>query len=100
EGESECHEREQHLGHEQHPPPVDRVRERATDDGQRQQREELAEREQAYLQRRMRQLVELERGGDGGDLAPEGRDRLSDEPPPEGGVPAERGAVDFETPET
>ena len=49
------------LGDEQEPAPVDRVGDRAADDRQRQQRDELAEREQADLEGRVRQLVDLER---------------------------------------
>ena len=42
----------------------------------------------------MGQLVELERRGDRGDLAAEGRDRLADEQPPEGRVALERAKID------
>jgi hypothetical protein len=40
------------------------------------------------------QLVELERRGDGGDLAAEGGDRLADEEPAEGRIAPERAEVD------
>jgi hypothetical protein len=80
-------EREQRLRPQEQPPAVDRVRDRAADDGERQQGDELAEREQADLESRVRQLVQLEGRRDRRDLASERRDRLADEEPPEGAVP-------------
>jgi len=61
---------------------------------QDQQREELAQREQADLKGRVGQLVELERRGDGGDLTAEGRDRLADEEAAKGRVVPQRRDVD------
>src|SRR5919206_48683 len=89
-------EREQRLGREQQPAAVDSVGDRAADDRERQQREELAQREQPDLQGRVREAVELKRRSDGGDLAAEGGDRLADEEAAERGVAAQRADVDDE----
>ena len=88
---------QQYLGVEQQPTAVERVGEGAADDGQGQEREELAEREQPDLEGRVRQVVELERSRHRGDLAAEGRDRLPDEQPAEGRVASERAEVDRQT---
>jgi len=86
EREATRHEREQRLGQQKQPAPVDGVRDRAADDRQRQEREQLAEGEQADLERRVGQLVELEGRRDRRDLAAEGGDGLADEQPPKGRV--------------
>jgi hypothetical protein len=78
-GQGNRDEREADLAGEQETPPVDGIRERAADDRRKEQRGEGREREQADLQRRVRQLVELVRDGDPRDLACDEGDRLAEE---------------------
>ena len=86
--------RQRDLGLKRDPAAVERVRDRAARDRQREQRDELAEGEQSDLQRRVGQLVELVRGGDGGDLGAEGRDRLAHEEAPERRIAPQRRRVE------
>src|SRR5262249_11390481 len=81
--ESDRNEREAAFGEEQHRAPVDRVRDRAADDRRDEERNERGQVEQPYLERRMGQVVELDRQSDPGDLAEEPRDRLADVQLPE-----------------
>ncbi len=66
------------LGHQDQPAPVDRIRDRAADERERQERNQLAERDQPDEERRARELVDLVRDRDEADLAPDQRDRLAD----------------------
>jgi len=92
--EAEGDQRQEHLGHEQHPAAVDCVRDRAADDREGQERDELADREKPDLERRVGDRVKLIRRGNRRDLAAEGRDGLADEEPAESRVAPKRADVD------
>jgi hypothetical protein len=90
----ERHDREPGLGAEQEPAAVDRVGDRAADDRDDEERHERAEAQQADGERRVGQIVELDRDGDKGDLAADVRDRLAGPQTPERRRVAERREVE------
>jgi hypothetical protein len=75
---------------------VEAVGDRSTDRGEEQQRHGVADREQADLERRPGQRVELERDRDERDHVPEIRDRLAAPEQAEVARLAERSCVDGE----
>jgi hypothetical protein len=92
--EEERHRGEQHLRPEEEPPPVDGVCDRTADERHHEERPKRAEREQADGERRVREVVELDRNGDERDLAADERDRLAGPETAEGRRLAERSDVD------
>ena len=84
------------LLHEHQPAAVDGVGDRAADHGQRQQWNEMRERDQADGERRARELVHLVRERDLGDLRPDERDALAEPQSPEGGRLPQRCEVESE----
>ena len=90
-------EHEQHRVGEQHEPAaVVRVRQGAAEQRGGEQRHELGEPEQADDERRVRQLVDLERDRDERDHRARERDALADEQQPEVAVASERAEVERE----
>jgi hypothetical protein len=69
----------QHVGDQQHPPPLDGVGDRAAEDRQHEQRHQLAQRDQPNGQRVAGHLVHLEGHGHERDVAAELRHGLPGE---------------------
>ena len=81
------------MHHDDEPPAFDRIRERSSDDREHEHRHERAEAQQTDRERRMRQLVDLERHDGRHDLVAEVGDGLPDEEQAEVARLAERGDV-------
>ncbi len=81
------------MHHDDEPPALDRIGERAPDDREHEHRHERTETEQADRERRVRQLVDLERHDGRHDLVAEVGDGLPDEEQPEVARLVERGEV-------
>ncbi len=84
------------LLHEHHATTVERIGERPADHGQRRQRDEVRERDEADCERRAGQLVHLVGERDLGYLRPDERDALPEPEPPERGIAAKRRDVERE----
>jgi len=82
------------LGPQEQAAAVEGVGDRASDDGDDEQRDERAEAQQADVERRVREVEELDRDGDERDLAADERDRLSGPEAPERRRLAQRRDVD------
>ena len=82
------------LAQEHHAAAVDRIGERAADEGHDEDRHELGEGDQADRERGAGELERLEGHGHERDHRPEKRDRLAEEEQPEVSVPPQRAEVD------
>src|SRR5581483_1448576 len=77
EREADARRRHAHVGDEEQLAAIERVRQRAAEQRERDDRTELGEAQQPDLERRVREREHLELRGDDGQLAPEERDELT-----------------------
>jgi hypothetical protein len=85
------------LLHEHHPATIERICDRSSDDGQRQEWDEVRERDEADCQRRAGQLVDLVGQRNFGDLRADERNALPEPEPPERRKAAQRRDVERES---
>src|SRR5262249_62203968 len=83
-------------GRRKQPPGGEGVGDRAADDGEREERDGVRERDQPHGELRAGELVHLVRERDLGDLGADEGDALAEPEPAEGGVPPQRRQVERE----